>query len=377
MQENSSAFDLPPIIATFRTEGTVSAITPHGSGHIHDTFLVRNSSPSGHDYLLQRINNYVFKDVEALIENIVRITSFLRQKLEATSGADPDRETLTPIQTLNNKFYLQDQAGSYWRMFLFIGGTKTYDVVETPEQAFEGGKAFGRFQALLADLPGPPLHETIPNFHHVEKRLSDFNEAVRQDLVGRREKVEDEIALVERRAHEMGTILRLGREGKIPTRITHNDTKFNNVLLDQQGRAQCVIDLDTVMPGFAPYDFGDAIRTTANTAPEDEQDLQKIDVNLSLFEGYARGYLSEASAFLTETEIEYLAFGCKVMAYSQSVRFLTDYLNGDTYYKIHFPEHNLQRTRAQLQLLHQIDTHYPTLQAIIRNSRKSSLHNAE
>jgi Ser/Thr protein kinase RdoA (MazF antagonist) len=371
MQKEYHSPNLQPLVAAFRTAGAIAAIRPHGSGHIHDTFLVCNASPAGPDYLLQRLNNHVFRDVPGLMENIVRITTFLRQKLEATPGAEPDRETLTPIPTLDGRYYLQDEAGAHWRMFLFIRNTKTYDVVETPQQALQGGKAFGRFQALLADLPGPPLHETIPDFHNVEKRLRDFREAVEKNPKGRRQKVEEEIGLVEKRSEEMGTILRLGREGKIPTRITHNDTKFNNVLLNEQDQAQCVIDLDTVMPGFAPYDFGDAIRTTANTAAEDEADLQKIEVDLPLFAAYAQGYLSEAGGFLTQTEVDHLAFGCKVMAYSQTVRFLTDYLNGDTYYKVLFPEHNLQRTRAQLQLLHRLDFHFLTLQEIIRKIKDS------
>ncbi|WP_205501768.1 phosphotransferase enzyme family protein [Rufibacter psychrotolerans] len=353
------------IVSRFNLQGTAASIVPHGSGHIHDTYHVANAQPDCPDYLLQRVNHHVFKNVPALMENIHVVTTHLRQKLENTSETQPSAEVLTLIPTQDQKWFYQDEQGNYWRMYYFLYGTMSYDLVSTPQQAYEGGKAFGRFQALLADLPVDLLHDTIPNFHNVVNRLRLFREAVAKDAVGRVRETGPEIAFVEEKAEAMSAIYHLGERGELPLRITHNDTKFNNVLLDQTGKAQCVIDLDTVMPGYVAYDFGDAIRTTVNTAPEDEPQLEKIQVDVSLFEGFAKGFLEETSSSLTDQEIASLIHGVLLLPFIMGLRFLTDYLEGDHYYKIHFPEHNLQRCRAQFQLVRQLEAKLPQFQEII------------
>ena len=251
-------------------------------------------------------------------------------------------------------------------MFVFIPDHRSYDIVDTPDKAYEGGKAIGRFQALLADLSGKPLYETIPNFHNITKRLESFSKSLNADKSGRAKSSLQEIDFVLKRTEKMKIILKLGEEGKIPLRITHNDTKFNNILLDKHDKALCIIDLDTVMPGFVHYDFGDAIRTAANDAAEDEKDLSKVRLNTGLFKAYAEGYLSETRDTLNNVEKEYLAFAPILITYTMAVRFLTDYLDGDIYYKIHHEQHNLQRAKAQLKLVRSMEEQYSDMQSIIR-----------
>ncbi len=260
----------------------------------------------------------------------------------------------------------QDEEGNFWRMFIFISNHQTYDIVDTPDKAFEGGKAIGRFQALLTDLPGKPLHETIPSFHDVEKRIDSFINTLKKDPEGRVRETLMETDFILKRADEMKIIQKLGKEGKIPVRITHNDTKFNNILFDENDKSLCIIDLDTVMPGYFHSDFGDAIRTGANIAAEDEKDLSKIKMDIDLFEAYARGYLSETSNTLNAIEKEYLAFAPLLMTYEQALRFLTDYIDGDKYYRIHHKHHNLQSTRAQIRLLESMEEQYGEMKKIIR-----------
>ncbi|MDB5263663.1 MAG: desulfatase [Adhaeribacter sp.] len=364
-QSSPESYNLESIVAQFVTEGEVAEIKSYGSGHIHDTFRVKNAQPEYPDYLLQRVNHHVFKNVPALMENIKRVTDHLREKLVAIPGANPRKEVLTLMPTRTGQWYFGDEAGNYWRLYYFIDKTQTYDIVETPQQAYEGGKAFGKFQRLLADLPVNLLHDTIPDFHNLASRLQLFREAIRKDPVGRVQAVQAEIQAIEQRAETMGTVLRLGQSGQIPLRITHNDTKFNNVLLDASDKAQCVIDLDTVMPGYVAYDFGDAIRTTVNTAAEDEKDLEKISVNMDLFRGFTEGFLEETGTFLSRFELASLTYGVLLLPYIMGLRFLTDYIDGDNYYKIHFPEHNLQRARAQLQLVKQLEARQEQMVQII------------
>ncbi|RNI26048.1 phosphotransferase enzyme family protein [Rufibacter latericius] len=356
---------VPSILAQFTLKGGVAKVVPYGSGHIHDTFQVVNSQADAPDYLLQRVNHHVFKNVPALMDNIQVVTTHLRQKLEGLPDAKPQKEVLTLIPTVHQKWFYHDEEGNYWRMYLFLDGTFGHDMVTTPAQAYEGGKAFGKFQALLSDLPVELLHDTIPDFHNVVNRLRLFRETVQANPVGRVAEVEAEIAFVEERAQAMSTIYYMGQKGELPLRITHNDTKFNNVLLGKDGKAQCVIDLDTVMPGYVAYDFGDAIRTTVNTAPEDEPQLERIQVDLSLFEAFAKGFLEETSSALTDSEIASLLHGVLLLPFIMGLRFLTDYIDGDHYYKIHFPEHNLQRCRAQFQLVKQLEAQQSALQAIL------------
>jgi hypothetical protein len=361
------------ILSHFALMGCVGGIRSYGSGHIHDTYLVKNAVAGQPDYILQRINHQVFKNVPALMDNIQLVTSHLRQKLEAQPGAQPDKEVLTLVPTREQGPYHLDEGGNYWRLYLFLHGTRSYDLVATPQLAYEGGKGFGRFQALLADLPVSQLHDTIPDFHNVVNRLRLFQAAIAADPAKRVARVEAEIAFVEQRREAMQAIYRLAEAGKLPLRITHNDTKFNNVLLNQHDQAQCVIDLDTVMPGYVAYDFGDAVRTTINSAPEDEADLEKINIDLSLFKGFAQGFLEETGATLTREERNSLIEGVLLLPFIMGLRFLTDYIGGDTYYKIHFPEHNLQRARAQFQLVKKLEAQQEALQDIIRQiSRVSS-----
>ena len=360
-------YDLREIFSLFAADGTFSNAVLSGSGHIHDTYLVSTSKKNNDNYILQRLNNKVFKNIPLLQENIERVTRHIRSKLSVIPGSDPKRECLTLVPAADGKSWLEYKDGSFWRMFVYITDHRSYDVVDTPVKAYEGGRAIGRFQAMLADLPGKPLNETIPDFHNIEKRLGRFITSVKADIVGRASGLLADIDSILNRADTMKIILRLGEQGKIPVRITHNDTKFNNILFDLNDKALCVIDLDTVMPGYVHYDFGDAIRTAANTAAEDETDLSLISMEIKLFEAYAQGYISETRDTLNTTEAEYLAFAPGLITYTMAVRFLTDYLEGDVYYKIHNPEHNLQRAKAQRRLVESMEEQYSEMQRIIKN----------
>jgi thiamine kinase-like enzyme len=358
-------YNLKEIYDSFLAEGTFLNGGPYGSGHIHDTFRVETAEKDKDDYILQRLNNRVFRNIPELQNNIERVTGHLNQKLLSIPGSDIKRECLTLIPAKNGKSWITDNDGNFWRMYIFISNHHSYNIVDSPDKAFEGGKAIGRFQAMLSDLPGSPLYETIPDFHNIERRLETFNRTVKADPVKRAEKATYEITSVLQRSEEMKIILRLGKEGKIPVRITHNDTKFNNILLDINDKALCVIDLDTVMPGYVHYDFGDAIRTAANIAEEDEKELSKVKMDINLFEAYAKGYLSETRDTLNPIEKEYLAFAPRLITYTIAVRFLTDYIDGDHYFKIHHEHHNLQRARAQLKLVESMEEQYEEMRKII------------
>lgn len=354
------------IFNLFKTDGTFLKGEPYGSGHIHDTFRIETAEKEKDDYILQRLNNKIFKNIPELQNNIERVTIHLRNKLKEIKGSDIKRECLSLIPSHDGKTWLCDTDGNYWRMYIFISNHRSYNVVDSPDKAYEGGKAIGRFQAMLADMPGEPLFETIPWFHNIEKRLDTFNLKILENPLGRTQYIGDDIRDVLVRAEEMKIILRLGNEGKIPLRITHNDTKFNNILLDENDKALCVIDLDTVMPGYVHYDFGDAIRTAANSASEDETDLSKIKMDINLFEAYAKGFLSESGNTMNDTEKEYLAFAPRLITYTIAVRFLTDYIDGDNYFKVHHEHHNLQRARAQLRLVKSMEEQYEEMKTIIR-----------
>jgi hypothetical protein len=353
------------LISRFKTDGQIASVRPFGSGHINDTYRAINSKPNCPDYLLQRINHYVFKDVALLMSNLVNVTGHLREKLSGLPAADIQKNVLTVVETKEGKPYFKDNTGNYWRMFYFLKGTKSYDMVTTQKQAYEGGKAFGHFQAMLADMDVSLIKDTIPNFHNIQFRLQNLEKAIKADKASRLQEVRPEIEFIRQRADQMSEILRLGESGALPKRIVHNDTKFNNVLLDPDDQAQCVIDLDTVMPGYVAYDFGDSIRTIINTAAEDEEDPETIDLNISLFEAYTQGYLEQAHSFLTQTEIDSLIKGVLLLPYIQAVRFLTDYLEGDVYFKIRSPKHNLQRTKAQLTLVKKLEDNREALNLII------------
>lgn len=348
----------------FKIQGSPISIKEFGSGHINDTYRILTDQVDGPAYLLQRINNYVFKDVDVLMNNIKKVTEHLQSKM--LDSADTSQQVLTIIPTKDNKLYYVDDADNYWRLMILIDNTRSYDILETESQAEEGGRAFGNFQALLADLDPSEIDYTIPDFCNIEFRLDNFHKALEKDLVNRKKDVKTEIEYIVDRETKMNTILRMAARGELPLRVTHNDTKFNNVLLDQDDKAQCVIDLDTVMPGYVAYDFGDAIRTIINKAAEDEADLSKIQLNIPLFKAYTKGYLETAHQFLTDYEVNSLLQGALLFPYMQSVRFLTDYLEGDIYYKTQHPEHNLQRTRAQLKLAFEVESQQDKLGEIIQ-----------
>ncbi|MGD0581540.1 MAG: aminoglycoside phosphotransferase family protein [Bacteroidales bacterium] len=356
---------LKEVFDKFRASGTYLKGRAYGSGHIHDTFLIETAENDQDDYILQRLNDRIFKDIPNLQHNIERVTVHLRNKISLIRGSDVKRECLTLIPSNDGKTWITDGEGRSWRMYIFISNHRSYDIVDSAGKAFEGGKAIGRFQSMLSDLEGEPLYETIPWFHDIEKRLFTFNEKVLNNPAGRAKESRTEIDWVLSRSEKMKSIIRLGREGKIPLRITHNDTKFNNILLDENDRALCVIDLDTVMPGYVHYDFGDAIRTAANCASEDEPDLSKVKMDIGLFEAYAGGYLGETRDTLNPVEKEWLAFAPQLITYTIAVRFLTDYIDGDHYFKIHHEHHNLQRARAQLQLVRSMEEQYGEMQKII------------
>lgn len=359
--------ELKDIISKFKIDtGEDLRISPFGTGLINDTYKVTTQSG---DFILQRINHQIFTDVELMQNNIRRITNHIADKLAKKGESDIERKTITLIPTTDGKLYYFS-GETYWRLTKFIHNSKSFEQV-TPELARLTGLAFGNFQDILSDLPGEPLGYTIPNFHNMEFRLEQLKEALSGDRAGRLNlekeimadgvtkqiKVSDITEELLSRAEEMCKAERLGREGKLPKRVTHCDTKVNNILFDTDGNFLCVIDLDTTMPGYVLSDFGDFIRTAGNTAAEDEPDTSKIALNMEIFKAFTKGYLQGASSFLTPVEIENLPFGAKLLTYMQTVRFFTDYINGDIYYKIKYPEHNWVRTIAQFTLLKSIEKH--------------------
>lgn len=340
--------DLIELIGHFRIESEVISVTPYGRGHINHTFLVTTTGACR--YILQRINSTVFPDTAALMDNIVNVTSYLREKINA-GGGDPQRETLTVIMTKEQQSYYRDAEGNDWRMYLFIADAETFEQAETPEIFAQSGYACGRFQSMLTDYPAERLHEVLPDFHNTGKRYMDFEQAVEEDVCHRAAGVEREIAFLKERKEDMSVLGSLLKQGQLPLRVTHNDTKLNNVVFDAKThKALGLIDLDTVMPGLSVYDFGDAIRFGANTAAEDEKDTDKVSLSLELYCAYTEGFLKGCEGQLTKRELEMLPMGAKIMTIECGMRFLTDYLKGDVYYKTEYAEHNLVRCRTQLAL---------------------------
>lgn len=339
-------------------------VEPLGKGHINDSYRVGTVEK---EYVLQRVNHNIFKNVHELQNNIQRVTSHIRAKLIDKGVSDVERRVITLIPTNDGALYYKDNNGDYWRLMIYIKDSKSYEEIN-PDLAYRAGMAFGEFQKALEDIPGEPLFETIPNFHNMENRLEAFRESVKANKAGRLDEVSDLVKEIEDRAEEMCKAERMHREGKLPKRINHCDTKVNNVLFDNDDQVICVVDLDTVMPGFVLSDFGDFIRTGANTGAEDDKDLANVSVNLDIFEAYAKGYLKHAASFLTDAEIENLPYGAKLLTYMQMVRFFTDYIDGDTYYKIAYPEHNLVRTKAQFKLLQSLEENYEKMQQIVKDA---------
>ena len=355
---------LAAVLAGFRLESAVSGVQPLGSGHIHQTYLVETASAENPGYVLQRINDTIFPDVGALMANIVKVTDHLRACLAESPGRYGAFTAPGVVPAVSGASWLRDAWGACWRVYERVEGT-SYDMVSGPDAAFKGGKAFGLFQLLASDLDASGLAEILPAFHDIRPRLAAFRSKAESDPAGRVAGAADEIRFVRERAEEMHTIVRLGEAGELPLRVTHNDTKFNNILFDGNGEAVAVVDLDTVMPGYALYDFGDAIRTGASTAAEDTADLDSMNIDLGLFRAYAEGYLSMAGAFLNRTEISHLAFSARFMTFIIGLRFLTDHLDGDRYFRTAFPGHNLQRARAQFRLLSQMEGQSAEMERII------------
>lgn len=347
----ADATQVESVARRFRIDGDLLEVAPWGAGHIHATFVSRWQTGTGVTrFVHQRINDDVFRDVPAVMENIERVTAHLKAKIQA-EGGDPARETLELVPSFEGESYLVTAAGESWRTYRFIEGARTFEVAESTDLAYRASGAFGRFARLLDDLPGPRLHEVIPDFHHTPSRVAAFQDAVRRDAVGRASAVQSEIEFVESWVEKASRLVDLHRAGAIPERVTHNDTKLNNIIFDaRDGAALCVVDLDTVMPGLTLYDFGDSVRLGACRADEDERDLARAVLDLELFTALARGYLDAVGEVLLPAEIEELPFSAELMCFECGLRFLTDHLAGDRYFKIHQAGHNLDRCRRHFAL---------------------------
>lgn len=354
------------IMQHYPIEGEMKEAEVFGNGHINDTYrLSYEKEGKTRYYILQRMNKSIFKKPVELMENVMGVTQWLKKKI-VEQGGDPERETLNVILTDEGAPYYVDEDGEYWRVYVFIEDAFCYDAVEKEDDFYQSAVAFGHFQRMLADYPAETLHETIEGFHDTKARFAVFKQAVKDDVCGRAASVKDEIQFVLDHEDTANVLGEMQAEGKLPLRVTHNDTKLNNIMLDAKtGKAICVIDLDTVMPGLAVNDFGDSIRFGASTGAEDEPDLSKIECDMHLFEVYTKGFIEGCAGSLTETEIDMLPMGAKVMTYECGMRFLTDYLQGDVYFKIHREGHNLDRCRTQFKLVSDMEKKWDTMKAIV------------
>ncbi|MBW6535593.1 MAG: aminoglycoside phosphotransferase family protein [Mariniphaga sp.] len=355
--------NLIKIANQFQLAGKVKSVTPLGEGFINDTFIIKTEGNSP-KYILQRKNKKVFSPVPAMMENIQKVCDHIKVKVK-TAGGDPMREAMTIIPANDGKLYFLDEVEEYWAVCLFIEDTIAYEAAETPELAYSGGRGIGKFQSLVSDLK-EPLTDILPGFHNIRIRYEQWDAVLKKDPVGRKAKVADEISWIESRREEMMNFWQLVENGTIPTRVSHNDTKINNILFDKKGEVLCVIDLDTVLNSTVLNDFGDAIRFYTNTGKEDDTNLDNVSMNMEIFTAFAKGYLEEAGSFLTEKEIEYLAFSAKYITYEQVLRFLMDYIDGDNYYKTKSEDHNLVRTRAQYKLLTSIEEQYDAMKKVVK-----------
>lgn len=356
--------NLNQIIMQFPEVGEVKEVKPLTSGWINQTYLVKTTNPEEDDYVLQRINHQIFTDIEMLQHNIEVVTNHIRQKLEAQNEPDIDRKVLRFLPTTDGKTYYYDGDG-YWRVSVFIPRSQTLEAV-TNDSSYLAGLKFGEFQAMLADVP-EQLGEIIPDFHNMEFRMKQLHEAVAANASGRLGEVQDIVDAIEADANDMCCAEQLYREGKLPKRICHCDTKVSNMLFDENGEVLCVIDLDTVMPSFIFSDFGDFLRSAANTGKEDEQDLNNVRFNMEIFKAFAKGYIQSARTFLTPIEIEHLPYAATLFPYMQAVRFLADYINGDTYYRTTYDGQNLVRTKAQYKLYQEAKAAIPEMKAYINS----------
>lgn len=356
------------VISKFDFPGEVVECIPYGSGHINDTYRLTVHTPGRQDkrFILQRMNKSIFTKPVELMENVSGVTSWLRKKIRE-NGGDVERETLNIVNDKDNNPYYVDSEGEYWRVYLFIEEATSFDMVKDDNDFYQSAVAFGHFQRLLADYPAETLHETIVNFHNTVDRFRKFKEAVAADSEDRAKDVQDEIRFVLDREELAHTLCDLQEKGEIPLRVTHNDTKLNNIMIDDKtGRAICVIDLDTVMPGLSVNDFGDSIRFGASTGAEDEPDLSKISCDLHLYEVYTKGFIEGCAGALTDIELDMLPMGAILMTFECGMRFLTDYLEGDTYFKTAYPEHNLVRARTQFRLVDEMEQQFEKMQEIVR-----------
>ncbi len=359
------------ILAAYVLPGTVADVARHGKGHINDTFCVVCKTPEGGTarFILQRLSQAAFPHPEEVMENFVGITSYLRREILA-EGGDPLRETLSLVKTGDGADFVTDAEGRAWRLMPFIENAECYQSA-TPELFAASGRALGRFQYMLRDYPARTLHETIPHFHDTESRFEQFLAALEADKLNRAEGVSPEIQFILRRKADCGVALRALREGKLPLRVTHNDTKLNNILIDRDTHEGiCIIDLDTTMPGLAINDFGDSIRFGANHCMEDEQDLTKVNFDISLYEVFTRGFLEGARGSLTSAELEYLPWGARLMTLECGIRFLTDYLDGDHYFHVSHPRQNLDRARTQLKLVKDMEEQFDAMGAVVAKYAK-------
>lgn len=352
----------------FDLQGEIKNIRSLGEGLINDTFFVETEGTCP-NYILQRKNKNIFKDIPSMMDNIYKVTTHLKRKIEA-EGGDPMRQSMTLVKTKDGALNYKDELGEFWTVCVFIEDTRTYQYADTVELAYQGGKGIGRFQAQLSDMK-EPLVDILPGFHNIRFRLDQWDEALKQDLVGRKDSLTKEIDWIEKYREEMLSFWNKVETGLIPLRVTHNDTKISNILFDNNGQILCVIDLDTVLNSTCLNDYGDAIRSYTNAGLEDDYNLENVYVKMDIFEGYTKGYLSEALSFMTQEELMYLAFSAKYITFEQTLRFLLDYINGDTYYKIAYADHNRVRTHAQYKLLCSIEDNYTEMCRIVdENSQK-------
>jgi len=360
--------NLNEIVNQFDIKGTVGEIKPLGNGLINDTYKVNTIEPDAPDYVLQRINDSIFTNVELLQHNIEEVTTHIRQQLMEEGTDDIDRKVLTFVKAHNSKTYIQDDQKQYWRISVFIPRAVTVEKI-TPESSYSAGKAFGKFEAQVADITGR-LGETIPDFHNMELRRDQLRQAVKEDRAGRAEGVKQLLADIEQYMDEMCLCQRLFREGKLQKHVCHCDTKVNNMMFDEEGHVLCVIDLDTVMPSLFVSDYGDFLRTAANTIAEDSPEFDKIDFRMDIFRAFTRGYIESASLFLSPLEISLLPHAAELFPYMQAVRFLWDYLNGDHYWKCNYPEHNLVRAKNQWHLFLKTKEHEAEMKQFIEELQK-------
>jgi len=360
--------DFQAITSNFQLKGEFQNAVPYGEGHIHITYAAtfREFDGGVRRYILQCINREVFKKPEEVMHNIECVTEHIRSKV-LVDGGDPARKTIQLVSTKDGASYYKSADRDYWRAHHFIEGAQTYLQPLNHHHIYNSGRAFGEFLTLVSDLPAAELFETIPDFHNTPKSFQDLVDIVEQDPVNRAQTVKNEIEFVVQRDAEVRIISDLMDQGIIPERVTHNDTKIDNVMIDDDtGEGVCVIDLDTVMPGLSVFDFGDTVRSGANRAAEDEPDLSKVIFDIDIFDVLAKGFLAATLELLTPAEVDHLAFGAKIITLEQGIRFLADYLNGDVYYKTHRPNHNLDRARTQLKLVFEMEEQFEAMEAIIR-----------